>query len=174
VAPVRFCSACGFALPSPPPVTCSACGTSHWRNPVPGANAIVVDEGRVLLTRRAHAPWYGLWCAPGGFCTAGEHPAETVVRETHEETGLDVVVGDYLGTWVEVYADDAEDPDAEVINVAYYTATLVSGGTPELDPAEVSEIGWFGWDELPDELAPPGTLEAVLAAARSPERSRPR
>jgi ADP-ribose pyrophosphatase YjhB (NUDIX family) len=174
VAPVRFCSTCGAALPSPPPVTCSACGTSHWRNPVPGANAIVVDEGRVLLTRRAHAPWYGMWCSPGGFCEAGEHPVETTVRETREETGLDVEVGDYLGTWVDVYADDAEDPDAEVINVAYYTATLMSGSAPELDPAEVSEIGWFGWDELPDELAPPGTLEAVLAAARSPERSRPR
>jgi 8-oxo-dGTP diphosphatase len=115
-----------------------------------------------------------MWCSPGGFCEIGEHPIETVARETREETGLHVAVGGYLGTWVDVYADDPSDPDAEVINVAYYTATLASDDPPRLDPAEVSEIAWFGWDELPDELAPPGTLEAVLAVARSPERSRPR
>ena len=115
-----------------------------------------------------------MWCSPGGFCEAGEHPVETVVRETREETGLDVEVGEYLGTWVEVYADDASDADAEILNVAYYTAVLAGDDRPRLDPAEVSELGWFAWDELPQELAPPGTLEAVLAVARSPERSRPR
>lgn len=31
----------------------------------------------------------------------------------------------------------------------------------------MSELRWFGWDELPPDLAPPGTLEAVLAAARA-------
>ena len=64
--------------------------------------------------------------------------------------------------------------DAGVVNVAYYTATLVGDEVALVDPAEVSELGWFSFDELPDALAPPGTLEAVLAAVRSPERSRPR
>jgi hypothetical protein len=31
----------------------------------------------------------------------------------------------------------------------------------------VSEVDWFAWDDLPAELAPPGTLEAVLELARS-------
>jgi 8-oxo-dGTP diphosphatase len=115
-----------------------------------------------------------MWCSPGGFCEAGEHPVETVVRETREETGLDVEVGDYLGTWVDVYADDSSDAEAEVINIAYYTAALVSDAQAVIDPAEVSELGWFPFDELPDGLAPPATLEAVLAAVRSPGRSRPR
>ena len=115
-----------------------------------------------------------MWCSPGGFCEAGEHPVETVVREMREETGLDVEVGDYLGTWVDVYADDAGDAEAEIINIAYYTAARVSDASAVIDPAEVSELGWFPFDELPDELAPPGTLEAVLAAVRSPGRSRPR
>ncbi|HEX4746282.1 MAG TPA: NUDIX hydrolase [Gaiellaceae bacterium] len=174
MALVRFCSACGAELPSRPPVTCSSCGTQHWLNPWPCANGIVVDAGRVLLGRRAHAPWYGLWGAPGGFCEFGEHPAETVVREVREEIGCDVEVADYLGTWIDVYADDPAEPDAGVINVAYYCATLTSDSPAHPDPAEVSELAWFAWDELPAELAPPGTLEAVLAAVRSPERSRPR
>jgi ADP-ribose pyrophosphatase YjhB (NUDIX family) len=128
----------------------------------------------VLLGRRAHAPWYGLWGSPGGFCELGEHPVETAAREVREEVGLDVEVGDYLGTWVDVYADDPEDPNAGVINVAYYLASPASDAQGSLDPVEVSEIEWFAWDELPAELAPPGTLAAVLALARSPERNRPR
>ena len=171
---VRFCSACGAELPARPPVTCTNCGTQHWRNALPGANGVVVRDGHVLLTRRAHAPWRNLWCSPGGFCELGEHPVETVVREAREEVGLAVEVGAYLGTWVDIYADDADDPDAEVINVAYYLAALVGDEPPRLDPAEVSAIDWFPLDELPAELAPPGTLEAVLALVRSPGRNLPR
>ena len=119
-----------------------------------------------------------MWCAPGGFCELGEHPADTAVREVHEETGLDVEITSYLGTWVDVYADEPGDPDAEVINVAYYTATLATDERGRVDPAEVSEVRWFGWDEPPEDLAPPATLVSVLGAARaaatSPARTRPR
>jgi ADP-ribose pyrophosphatase YjhB (NUDIX family) len=165
VTVVRFCSSCGAELSAPPPVTCATCGTTHWRNPKPCANAIVVDGGSVLLARRAHAPWKGMWGSPGGFCEVGEHPIETVEREVLEETGLRVAVTGYIGVWVDRYADDPDEADAEVINVAYYLAAPLDGPRGEPDPAEVSEVGWFGWDELPAELAPPGTLDAVLAAA---------
>jgi ADP-ribose pyrophosphatase YjhB (NUDIX family) len=164
---VRFCSACGAELPAPPPVVCASCGTSHWRNPLPCANGIVVQDGRVLLARRAHSPWFGLWGAPGGFCEFGEHPAETVVREVREETGVDVEVIGYLDTWVDHYADDPDEPDAGIINVAYFTAVPTGREVGEADPAEVSEIGWFGWDDVPPDLAPPGTLRAVLDAVRA-------
>jgi ADP-ribose pyrophosphatase YjhB (NUDIX family) len=165
--PVRFCSACGAELPSRPPVTCTRCGTSHWLNPWPCANGIVVENDRVLLGRRAHSPWYGLWGSPGGFTEPGERPEDTVVREVREETGLAVEVERYLGTWVDVYADDPDEPDAGIINVAYFTAVPTAGAHGRGDPAEVSEIAWFGWDELPGDLAPPGTLREVLAAARA-------
>lgn len=172
---------------SPPPVTCSSCGTSHWRNPKPCATAIVAQDGRVVLVRRAYreSPWYDTWCAPGGFCEVGEHPADTAVREVREEAGIAVEIVGYLGTWVDVYADDPDEPDNEVINVAYYTATLRDDAVASPDPLEVSEVRWFAWDALPSELSPPGTLESVLAAARvasgeaslpptSPEGGRPR
>ena len=126
--------------------------------------------------RRANreSAWYGMWCAPGGFCEAGEHPAETAVRETREETGLEVEIDRYLGTWVDVYADDPHEPDAEIINVAYYTAVAASVARGDVDPAEVSDVAWFAWDALPSDLAPPTTLASVLVAVRSPGRSRPR
>ena len=176
MAAVRFCSACGVELASRPPVTCTACGTSHWLNPKPCANTILVDGGKVLLVRRGNpdSPWHGSWCAPGGFCEVGEHPVDTAVRETREETGYRIEVGGYLGTWVDVYADDPSTTDAETINVSYYSGAIASSDAAVADPAEVSEVAWFAWDELPADLAPPGTLRAVLEAATTPERIRPR
>lgn len=163
---VRFCSTCGAGLTTGPPVTCGICGTSHWLNPKPCANAIIVRDDKVLLTRRAHPPWKDGWCAPGGFCEIGEHPIETAEREVLEETGLRVSVTAYIGVWVETYLDEHVTP-AEVINVAYYRAVPLGGDESAFDPQEVSELRWFDWDELPAALAPPTTLAAVLAAVRS-------
>jgi 8-oxo-dGTP diphosphatase len=165
VVRVSFCSSCGARLTAAPPVRCSECGVEHWRNPKPCANALVVDDGRVLLARRAHAPWAGQWAGPGGFVEAGEHPIAAAEREVFEEVGLQVEVTAYLGTWVEHYAD-APAPDDEIINVAYYLARLEGPGDITVDPAEVAEVGWFSFDKLPVG-GPPGTFESVIAAARA-------
>src|SRR4051812_42696694 len=164
MAVARFCSACGAALPSPPPVACAACGAEHWRNAKPCANAIVArPDGRILLTRRAHAPWRDLWCAPGGFCDHDEDPRDAAARETLEETGVAIRVGPILGIWIDAYSADPEDADADSISVAYFAAEAI-GEEGEPDAAEVSEQRWFEPGELPRELAPPGTLESVLEA----------
>jgi 8-oxo-dGTP pyrophosphatase MutT (NUDIX family) len=65
----------------------------------PGAAAIIRDaDGRILLIRRADN---GDWGLPAGGMDLGESIAETVVRETREETGLFVepvrLVGAYAG-----------------------------------------------------------------------------
>jgi ADP-ribose pyrophosphatase YjhB (NUDIX family) len=86
-----------------------------------------------------------------------------------EETGYQVEVTTYLGTWIDAYADHPAEPDAGVINVAYYVAVPVGheGERGPVDPAEVSEAAWFAWDQLPRDLAPPRTLEAVLSVAHA-------
>ncbi len=133
----------------------------------------MVDDGTVLLVRRAYpeSPWHGAWCAPGGFCEVGEHPIQTLEREVFEETGLRVQATGYLGVWVDAYADQPAPEEAEVINVGYYLAVVVGPGG-SVDPAEVSEVAWFSWGELPENLAPPGTLESVLGVARAAHEQR--
>jgi 8-oxo-dGTP pyrophosphatase MutT (NUDIX family) len=51
-----------------------------------GANALALDEtGRVLLVRHRYMPG---WHLPGGGVKRAEPPAEAVIRELREETGL--------------------------------------------------------------------------------------
>ena len=53
------------------------------------AYALCLDEGRVLLCRIAPGyPGSGDWTLPGGGVHFGEDPADTVIRELAEETGL--------------------------------------------------------------------------------------
>jgi 8-oxo-dGTP diphosphatase len=53
------------------------------------AYGLVVRDARLLLVRlTALAPTPGHWSLPGGGIDFGEHPADAVVRELYEETGL--------------------------------------------------------------------------------------
>lgn len=75
---------------------------------IPAASAVVVDEaGRILLQRRADND---LWSLPGGAMEIGETIADAAIRETREETGLEVrplyVIGVYSNpSHVVEYAD---------------------------------------------------------------------
>jgi 8-oxo-dGTP pyrophosphatase MutT (NUDIX family) len=53
------------------------------------AGAFIVEDGRVLLLNHKK---YGFWLQPGGHVEPGETPDEAAVRETMEETGLEVEV----------------------------------------------------------------------------------
>lgn len=55
------------------------------------AAALVDADGRVLLTRRPEGkPLAGLWEFPGGKVHQGEMPEAALIRELHEEIGVDV------------------------------------------------------------------------------------
>ena len=55
------------------------------------ACALVDADKRVLIAQRpAGKPMAGLWEFPGGKVEPGERPEQTLIRELHEEIGIDV------------------------------------------------------------------------------------
>jgi 8-oxo-dGTP diphosphatase len=59
-------------------------------HPVAGVGAIILQEGKLLLEKRGHEPAKGKWSIPGGTVELGETLETAVIRETKEETCLDV------------------------------------------------------------------------------------
>jgi 8-oxo-dGTP diphosphatase len=160
----RLCPRCGAELRGDAKrLSCDACGFIVYASSKPTAGALCVDDGRVLLARRSHAPFEGYWDIPGGFLDEGEDPLDGLRRELKEETGLDVEPERFLGAWVDRYGGDST---AESTLNLYWTARVVGGEAAPAD--DVSELHWFGRDELPapSELAFEN-VPIVLAAWRN-------
>jgi len=67
--------------------------------PLVGVGAIIIEDSRVVLVKRAHPPLEGKWSIPGGVLEVGELVREAAVREAREETGLIVEPGVLLGVF---------------------------------------------------------------------------
>jgi ADP-ribose pyrophosphatase YjhB (NUDIX family) len=168
----RFCSACGAPIGATAPVACPSCGVEHWLTASRASAALVVHDGRLLLTQRALEPWLGLWCSPSGFCDGPEHPVATAERETLEEVGLRVRVIGYLGHWVDEYVPGREGGvEPQWCAVSYYHAVPVEMSELRFQENEVSDAGWFRPDELPGELAPEVNGQRIYAAWREAFRA---
>ena len=58
--------------------------------PVVGIGAVIVKEGNIALIKRSNEPSKGKWTIPGGLVELGENLEAAVIRETKEETCLDI------------------------------------------------------------------------------------
>jgi ADP-ribose pyrophosphatase YjhB (NUDIX family) len=149
-ASVRFCPLCGTPLVSRDDhgthrPTCPNCGYIHYRNPVPAAGVILIEQGRVLLVKRRYAPRAGAWCLPAGFMEYGETPRQCAVRELAEETGLSCRLDDLFG----VYAG-FDDPRVRAVLILY-RAERTGGRLVPGDDAIAAR--WFPLDKPPRAIA---------------------
>jgi ADP-ribose pyrophosphatase YjhB (NUDIX family) len=133
---------------------CSDCGFVHFVDPKVGAGVLAEKDGKVLLVRRGVSPAMGSWCLPSGFVEHDEDPAGAAVRECLEETGLRVRITALLD--VMPYGNDQRGSGIIVL----YRAQVV-GGQPHAGD-DASEIGFFGPDELPSDIAFPSNREVLI------------
>jgi ADP-ribose pyrophosphatase YjhB (NUDIX family) len=156
----RFCSQCGTALVAGvvddrPRELCPACGTVAYRNPLPVASALVLNDKReVLLVRRSRDPRRGHWCLPIGFAELGETIAEAARRELREEAGIE-------GRPLHLLDVDSYDSDfyGDLLIVTYEFAKT---GGDERSGDDADAVGYFPIDALP-ELAFSANRRAVQA-----------
>ncbi|HEY7573841.1 MAG TPA: NUDIX hydrolase [Thermoanaerobaculia bacterium] len=96
-------------------------------------DSFVIDRrGRLLLVQRGRPPFQGRWGLPGGFCEWKETTERCCARETLEETGLRVRVGELLG----VYSAPDRDPRGHNVTVLYAakrTGGKLTGGDDAAD-----------------------------------------
>ncbi|GIE96025.1 NUDIX hydrolase [Paractinoplanes rishiriensis] len=113
-----------------------------------GAYGICRDaSGRVLLARNSELSAFpGLWTLPGGGVDQGEHPADAVVREFGEETGLSVRV-DALHT---VVADVFRLPDdnLEHTDRILYRVSVEGGALRNEAEGTTDLVEWLAPDEV--------------------------
>lgn len=135
---------------------------------VPCAASIVYDDrGRLLMVRRADS---GLWALPAGIMELGERIDQTAIRETKEETGLEVrpthLTGFYTG---KDQLADYPNGDRAWLALACFACGIESGRIRP-DGTESLDVAFFEPDSLPLDHLPWGPrTRRRLADARKCE-----
>lgn len=121
-----------------------------WMMGVTGC--VLDDEGRVLLGRRSDT---GEWAMVYGINEPGEQPADTVVREIKEETGVDAVVTDLVAVTSDPNPMTYANGDIAQYMDHSFLCALKPGGNAEpfVGDDESLSVGWFDMDDLPEPLA---------------------
>ncbi|MFI9331547.1 NUDIX hydrolase [Kitasatospora sp. NPDC052868] len=106
--------------------------------------AVFDDEGRVLLAQRTDD---GRWALPGGILDPAEQPADGVVRECLEETGV-IAVPELLAS-VDVSPEVVyrNGDVTQYLNLTFRCRAV--GGEARVNDEESLAVGWYALDALP-------------------------
>lgn len=117
--------------------------SSRVTHPIPTVDIIIEYEGSIILIKRKHPPEG--WALPGGFVEYGESLETAAVRETKEETGLDIELLRQFHT----YSDPKRDPRHHTITTAF----IAKAKGKAIAGDDAKAIGIFNRDTLPEQIA---------------------
>ena len=154
----RFCPRCGGGLEKrvvktnePKRLVCQSCSFIFYQDPKVVAGTVFTLDGGIVLLRRGVEPAMGKWVFPGGYVDRGESVRDAAVRETKEESQVEVKLGPLLNVY-----SYARSPNVIVV----YTAEIIGGQLAAAD--ESIDAGAFHPAEIPwDELAFDSTKDAL-------------
>jgi len=111
--------------------------------PIVGVGGILIENGKILLIKRATEPNKGLWTIPGGKIKFGEKIEDALKREMLEETGLEVEVLN-LEDIYELIMSNGEVRYHYII--LDYRVRRISGEPKS--STDALELKWFSKEEL--------------------------
>ena len=116
----RYCPRCGsdqFLPDSQKSMKCDKCGFQFYFNMVAAVAGLIYDQqGKLLMTYRAHDPAKGKLDLPGGFVDQGEDAIIALRREIMEELNLVLSHTSYYATFPNEYLYGG---------ITYYTLDIV-------------------------------------------------
>ena len=117
------------------------------KRPMVGVSVLVTKGNQVLLLKRQGSHGSGTWASPGGHLEFGETPEECGIRETLEEVGLEITKLTFKTITNDIFAQEGKH------YITIWMEGKYSSGEPQVAaPYEMSEVGWFTWDALPEPL----------------------
>jgi 8-oxo-dGTP diphosphatase len=126
--------------------------------PLVGVGAIIIEDSRVVLVKRAHPPLQAEWSIPGGVLEVGELVREAAIREAREETGLTVEPSELLGVYDRVLRDADKRVQYHYVLIDFL-CRRVEGDLAAASDA--SEVRWFSREELPALKLAEDTLDVI-------------
>jgi 8-oxo-dGTP diphosphatase len=118
-----------------------------YPRPAVTVDAVVVTRERrprVLLVRRKHDPFAGMWALPGGFVDPTETLETAARRELAEETGARVAQMGQL----QAFGDPGRDPRGPTISVVFLARVSATGLDAKAGD-DAAEVRWHSLDRLP-------------------------
>ena len=160
----RFCPRCGGDLHQrtvksnePKRLVCQACTFIFYQDPKVVAGTLFTLDGGIVLLKRGVEPAVGKWVFPGGYVDRGESVQDAAIRETKEESQLDVKLGALLNVYSYARSSNV---------IVVYTAEVIGGELAAADESVEARI--FSPQEVPwDDLAFESTRHALDDYIRS-------
>ena len=106
--------------------------------PILAVSTAVFRAGKVLIARRARAPWAGAFSLPGGVVEIGETLEAAARRELREEVGVEVEIAGFVRHVQPIHLE-GERVKAHFV-IAVFKAVW-RAGEPQTSE-EVSEVAW--------------------------------
>lgn len=115
--------------------------------PLVGIGAVIVQDGKILLVKRASEPDKGKWSVPGGLVELSEKLEKTVIREVKEETNLDVEVVRLIDAVDNIVLDLNRKLRFHFVILDYLTE--LKGGSLQ-SSSDVTDAKWVRIEEAED------------------------
>ncbi|MBI95926.1 NUDIX hydrolase [bacterium] len=113
---------------------------------------ILEVDGKLLMAKRFNTGYMdGMYSLVAGHVDGNETVYQAMLRETKEEVNIDIIAEDMKV--VHVSHRNSNRGEREYIDV-YLKASKFSGEIENLEPHKCSDLTWFEFDNLPENIVP--------------------